>query len=72
MKAQEFCYWLQGCFELTGPKSLSRKQVDVIQRHLALVFKHDIDPSQGSAEHQAELNKIHFGGTDSVGNVYRC
>ena len=73
MKAQEFCYWLQGYFELkSGPKSLSREQADMIQRHLALVFKHDIDPSQGSAEHQAELNKIHFGGTDINGNVYRC
>ena len=47
MKSRDFCYWLQGFFELAaGPPngSLSAHQTQIIQRHLALVFKHDIDP----------------------------
>jgi|688.fasta_scaffold644603_3 hypothetical protein len=77
MKTQDFCYWLQGLFELSDPKTLSKKQTDLIKRHLALVFMHDIDPSQGSEEHQAKLNKIHnppkIGGIDKdTGEIYRC
>ena len=87
MKSRDFCYWLQGFFELrdagingegVGDKTMDAMQVEQIEKHLALVFKHEIDPSQGSPEHQAELQAIHdtkppqFGGTDSDGNVYRC
>jgi hypothetical protein len=83
MKASEFCFWLQGYFEMSGvtpeePGTLNSRQSAMIQRHLALVFKHDIDPSQGTSEHQAELQSIHdgiplkFGGVDADGGVYRC
>jgi hypothetical protein len=61
MKAESFAYWLQGLFELANPKTLDEYQTEMIKRHLNLVFKHDIDPSMGSPEHQAELNKIHNG-----------
>jgi hypothetical protein len=84
--SRDFCYWLQGFFELSDPHSgLTQEQADTIEKHLALVFKHEIDPSQGSPAHQAELNKIHegsvptaqppkhqIGGTGSDGTVYRC
>lgn len=63
MKASEFCFWLQGLFELNNPQDLNERQTTIIKRHLALVFKHDIDPKQGSAEHQAELQAIHDGDT---------
>jgi hypothetical protein len=58
MKASEFCYWLQGYFEISGsspqePGALNSQQSATIQRHLALVFKHDLDPQQGTPEHQA-------------------
>lgn len=69
MKSRDFVYWLQGFFELhsAGPKrpephddmSLSGYQVELIRRHLALVFKHEIDPEGGDAEQQAILNTIH-------------
>lgn len=61
MKAVEFCYWLQGFFELQGEDALDMtpKQVAQIRAHLALVFKHEIDPSYGLPEKQAELDKIH-------------
>lgn len=64
MKATEFCYWLQGYFELqpqTMP--LTTEQVSCIQRHLNLVFAHDIDPQAGSAAHQQNLSNIHGGNT---------
>lgn len=72
MKATEFCYWLQGYFELdrvssTPEKYLTGEQVEVIQRHLALVFKHDIDPQAGSSQHQQQLNNIHGGN-----KLFRC
>ena len=79
MKAQEFCYWLQGYFELTEPDAMTVEQTEMVKRHLALVFIHDIDPKQGTPEHQAELQAAHdkpgrpqIGGTGPGGEVYRC
>lgn len=37
MKATEFCYWLQGLFELANPETLSSEQIECIKRHAALV-----------------------------------
>lgn len=67
MTARDFCYWLQGYFEVAGVThdTLSPEQVNVIRGHLALVFKHEIDPSMGGPEHQSELNKIH----EAIGKV---
>lgn len=40
MNTQDFCYWLQGYFELSGTDGgLSKEQVEVIKEHLQLVFK---------------------------------
>lgn len=40
MNTQDFCYWLQGYFELSGADGgLSKEQVEVIKEHLQLVFK---------------------------------
>lgn len=82
MKATEFCYWLQGYFEVAGltgnSLSLTPAQVEMIKRHLAMVFVHDIDPQAGDAEHQAVLQGVHdgkpsqIGGTGPNGEVYRC
>ncbi len=61
MTSRDFCYWLQGYFEISPPDaSLSAEQAEMVRRHLELVFKHEIDPSQGPPEHQAELNAIHL------------
>ena len=60
MTARDFCYWLQGFIEITGdPPPLTAAQVDVIRRHLSLVFVHDIDPKAGGPDVQDALNKIH-------------
>lgn len=58
MKSTEFCYWLQGLFEVAEPETLNAKQVDLIRRHLNMVFVHEIDPSY-PAEQQETLNKLH-------------
>lgn len=41
MNEREFCYWLQGFFELSGEDvvDLSAEQVQIIKDHLSLVFK---------------------------------
>lgn len=69
MKATEFCYWLQGMFELTEVKSLDEQQTDLIRRHLAMAFKHDID-QRPSKEEQQTLNTIHGGGKPDI--LLRC
>lgn len=75
MKSTEFCYWLQGLFEVAEPETLNAKQTDLIKRHLNMVFVHEIDPSY-PAEQQDKLNEIHgtsaIPGTDPGKLVMRC
>ncbi len=79
MTSRDFCYWLQGYFEIdrhnTNPEaslSLVMDQVDCIKKHLAMVFKHEIDPSFG--KDNTALNEIHenIGGVGPNGTLYRC
>lgn len=79
MKSTEFCYWLQGFFEICdagagGTPTLEPSRVECIKRHLALVFKHEIDLSYGDKVVQAELNKIHnyLPPDPTVGQTFRC
>lgn len=64
MTSRDFVFWLQGFLEIsaggaTPDAPLTAAQVDCVQRHLALVFKHEIDPSMGDAAHQAKLDETH-------------
>ncbi len=69
MTSREFCYWLQGYFDIahTGaapPEPISRynlqdHHVELIRKHLSLVFKHEIDPSYGAQPIQDALNALH-------------
>lgn len=65
MTSRDFAFWLQGFFEISDlesgdqPQGLNAAQTASIQKHLALVFKHEIDPSMGDEEHQKALNAIH-------------
>jgi hypothetical protein len=87
MTSRDFCYWLQGYFEVLDPDNenakvtagddryvpyipLGPKQIKCIREHLALVFKHEIDPSMGGPKHQAELDALH--GQKPGGPVFRC
>lgn len=72
MTSKDFCYWLQGYFEITthAKKNLTAEQVKMIQKHLNLVFKHEIDPSYGDQTHQDALSHIHSSGSSNV--LVRC
>lgn len=64
MTSRDFCYWLQGYVEINNAdlgasKSLTASQVECMQKHLSLVFKHEIDPSYGNKQHQDKLNDVH-------------
>ena len=67
MTAENFCYWLQGYIEIHTGKHATRlpeltvDQVDLIAKHLKLVFVHDIDPKMGGPDHQKKLDAIHGG-----------
>ncbi len=58
MKATEFCYWLQGMFELARPEELNAETTATIKKHLDMVFIHDIDPSY-PAHQQKALSEAH-------------
>lgn len=70
MRSRDFCYWLQGWFELNGTidhrEGATKETLQVIRNHLNMVFKHEIDPSNGSAEHNKKLNDIHKTDLDQV------
>ena len=63
MTSREFCYWLQGFFEIRGElqdgRGLDEKQVAIIKKHLDMVFVHEID---GSYPDREVLDAIHSGG----------
>ena len=61
MTSRDFAYWLQGFFEIGGNiESLDKKQTEMVKKHLALVFFHEIDPSYTKdKKKQKEMNKIH-------------
>lgn len=63
MTSRDFCYWLQGFFELRpeGDGGVTAGQAKLIQQHLAMVFIHEIDPSAGGSAHQEKLNDAHPG-----------
>jgi len=62
MTSRDFCYWLQGYFELMNKVheenlALTREQTDCIAKHLSMVFVHEIDPTFG--KDNEKLNQIH-------------
>jgi hypothetical protein len=68
MTSRDFCYWLQGFFELRQAAAaqgeaipISGQQAQLVERHLALVFKHEIDPAAGGPTHQKALDALHQG-----------
>jgi hypothetical protein len=72
MTSRDFCYWLQGFFEIAEPDKLTAEQVCTIRQHLALVFVHEIDPQAGGPAVQAKLNDIHSPKQPAKDVVYRC
>lgn len=81
MQSRDFCYWLQGFFEIQSmtagippeANGLNAAQVSMIRHHLHMVFAHEIDPAMGNADHQAKLNTLHGNqNTDPSLVKYRC
>ena len=52
---------MQGFFEVSDPEEITPDQMALIKKHLQMVFIHEIDPSFGDAEAQAELDAVHNG-----------
>jgi hypothetical protein len=73
MTSRDFCYWLQGFFELTDKNTvISAATREIIQNHLNMVFLHEIDPSF-PAEQQSALSNLHAGGVwTPQGAVMKC
>ena len=61
MTSRDFAYWLQGFFEIEKPLSIDPQQTEMIQKHLNMVFFHEIDPSMGDKKHNQTLTDIHEG-----------
>jgi hypothetical protein len=59
MTSRDFCYWLQGFFEVGSPVAITPYQTAMIKAHLAMVFRHEIDPSFGNPDYVEELRKVH-------------
>ncbi len=83
MTSRDFCYWLQGVFEVAKP-TLDTHQTELIRAHLMMVFVHEIDPSF-PADQQGKLDAAHAGAPPAPasplpqsrppagpGTLYRC
>ena len=64
MTSRDFCFWLQGFFEVAQPSQLNVEQIELIEKHLKLVFVHAIDPSMPNPK----LDQIHAQNT----TLMRC
>ncbi len=89
MKARDFMYWFQGYLEIRRAHpnydpsvGLSAEELKVVENHLNLVFKHEIDPSMPDVD--GSLQDAHDGTKPkppkppkpprpgSGGTLYRC
>lgn len=82
MTSRDFVFWLQGYLEIAAEGkfadevALTPGQLRCVQRHLALVFKHEIDPSMKEpgpkTEHEKKLDGAHFPGSGGKDPLIRC
>jgi len=59
MSPEQFVYWLRGFFELSGAEELTKEQVEMISKHLSLVFDHKAK----------DMPKISYDGGRSWGDI---
>jgi hypothetical protein len=69
MTSRDFCYFLQGFFELQGTnQALTPEQVQIIRNHLKLVFLYEIDPSYSDNKIVQQIfQNIHDGKDPLIG-----
>ncbi len=78
MTSRDFCFWLQGWFELNSTidhrKGATPETMEMIKKHLNLVFYHEIDPSYSNdPKVQKEMDEIHLHGKpDNIDALIRC
>lgn len=70
MNSRDFCYWLQGVFEIGNISTLDARQVELIKRHLNMVFVHEIDPS--IPDPSGALASLHSGKPLPEGVIMKC
>jgi hypothetical protein len=59
MNPVEFCYFLQGYFELNNDsEGLSKEQTSIIKKQLDEVFTHEADNFKNKGELKLDLDKI--------------
>jgi hypothetical protein len=61
MLPSDFCRWLKSMLDGRKTGALTAEETARIRETLSNVFRHEIDPQMGDAEHQALLSKIHAG-----------
>ena len=68
MNSIDFCYWLQGYFEISGTTELTKEQSAIVQNHLNLVFVHEIDNlyDNGDKDTKQNYHNIHQGKNDEL------
>jgi hypothetical protein len=59
MLPRDFCYWLQGFFEISDADTMTAEQVEIVKNHLNLVFVHAIDQQYG--ENRDAMKRVHDG-----------
>jgi hypothetical protein len=68
MTPRDFCYWLQGFFELNSVVatrglvagfSLTAEQVEMIRKHLYVVFKHECEKVVLNDVKPLQFNPVH-------------
>lgn len=73
MTSRDFCYWLQGALELFGTaQGLTPEQLALIQKHLALVFVHEIDPSAGRPREAGSAQRDPRRAAKPGSHLFRC
>ena len=61
MNELQFCYWLQGFFEMSKPYSINKDQTEEIKNHLDLVFKKVTPVVNFETPSPFNLNTTHTG-----------
>jgi hypothetical protein len=66
MTPDNFCYWLQGYFEISGNTELTQIQAQDIKNHLQLVFRKETPNLRG--ETVTPYNNVQSGPPNSTGD----
>lgn len=57
----DFCYWLQGFFEISEPKTLSEREMTIIRDHLQLGFEKKTPDRKKGILWDQQVNKMPLG-----------